>query len=81
MCLCASCGDLETLGSWLDAGADVNQPDYDGRTALHIVRLYNFTSVEGFTEFSIQNIELYKVVKRNNSHNDGIHFAGCENGK
>ncbi|VDN17926.1 unnamed protein product [Gongylonema pulchrum] len=36
LCLCASCGDSETLGSWLDAGADVNQPDYDGRTALHI---------------------------------------------
>uniref|UniRef100_A0A1I8EFE5 ANK_REP_REGION domain-containing protein n=1 Tax=Wuchereria bancrofti TaxID=6293 RepID=A0A1I8EFE5_WUCBA len=36
LCLCASCGDIETLNSWLAAGADINQQDYGGRTALHI---------------------------------------------
>ncbi|VDM95139.1 unnamed protein product [Thelazia callipaeda] len=36
LCICASCGDMEALNSWLAAGADVNQSDYDGRTALHI---------------------------------------------
>uniref|UniRef100_A0A915PG20 Asparaginase n=1 Tax=Setaria digitata TaxID=48799 RepID=A0A915PG20_9BILA len=36
LCLCASCGDTKTLDSWLAAGADVNQPDYSGRSALHI---------------------------------------------
>ncbi|KAM3716866.1 L-asparaginase [Dirofilaria immitis] len=36
LCLCASYGDTETLNSWLAAGADINQQDYNGETALHI---------------------------------------------
>ncbi|VBB27381.1 unnamed protein product [Acanthocheilonema viteae] len=36
LCLCASRGDMETLNSWLAAGADINQQDYSGKTALHI---------------------------------------------
>uniref|UniRef100_F1KVU4 asparaginase n=1 Tax=Ascaris suum TaxID=6253 RepID=F1KVU4_ASCSU len=36
MCLSASQKDLKTLAAWITAGADPNQPDYDGRTALHI---------------------------------------------
>ncbi|VDM93827.1 unnamed protein product, partial [Onchocerca ochengi] len=35
LCLCASCGDMEALNCWLAAGADINQQDYNGRTALH----------------------------------------------
>ncbi|CAG9533087.1 unnamed protein product [Cercopithifilaria johnstoni] len=36
LCLCANCGDIEKLDSWLAAGADINQQDYSGKTALHI---------------------------------------------
>uniref|UniRef100_A0A0R3RQ01 asparaginase n=1 Tax=Elaeophora elaphi TaxID=1147741 RepID=A0A0R3RQ01_9BILA len=36
LCLCANNGDMETLNSWLAAGANINQQDYSGKTALHI---------------------------------------------
>ena len=31
--------DLKEIQSWYLAGADINQGDYDKRTALHVVRL------------------------------------------
>jgi len=38
LCLSAGEGDLSALQAWLEAGADSSTPDYDGRTALHVVR-------------------------------------------
>ncbi|VDM45557.1 unnamed protein product [Toxocara canis] len=37
LCLSASRGDIETIEAWITAGANVNEIDYDGRTALHTV--------------------------------------------
>jgi hypothetical protein len=31
--------DTRSIGAWLAAGADINAADYDGRTALHVVRV------------------------------------------
>uniref|UniRef100_A0A0N5AVI6 asparaginase n=1 Tax=Syphacia muris TaxID=451379 RepID=A0A0N5AVI6_9BILA len=36
LCYAASKGDLGSLNAWVAAGADVNQVDYDGRSALHV---------------------------------------------
>ena len=35
----ASQEDVETLQAWKLAGADLNESDYDNRTALHVVGL------------------------------------------
>ncbi|VDM30030.1 unnamed protein product [Toxocara canis] len=37
LCLLASRGDMDGLGAWIAAGVDINEKDYGGRTALHIV--------------------------------------------
>lgn len=37
LCAAAFHGDRETLDAWIAAGASINQGDYDGRTALHVV--------------------------------------------
>lgn len=52
LCLCASHGDLSTLLSWLLAGADMNQCDYDGRTPLHVAV---FMGHEDVVQFLIHN--------------------------
>jgi hypothetical protein len=39
LCLAASQCDLLTLKAWKEAGASLNDADYDGRTALHVVRM------------------------------------------
>ncbi len=36
LCALAAAGDIEGLGLWIEAGAEVNSADYDGRTALHL---------------------------------------------
>ena len=36
LCALAAVGDIEGLGLWIEAGADPNGADYDGRTALHL---------------------------------------------
>ena len=36
LCALAAVGDIEGLGLWIEAGADPNSADYDGRTPLHL---------------------------------------------
>ncbi|VDK53364.1 unnamed protein product [Anisakis simplex] len=36
LCLLASRGDRDGLQAWIAAGIDIDEKDYDGRTALHI---------------------------------------------
>uniref|UniRef100_A0A915CHV4 asparaginase n=1 Tax=Parascaris univalens TaxID=6257 RepID=A0A915CHV4_PARUN len=35
LCLAANKGDIQTIEAWIAAGANINETDYDGRTALH----------------------------------------------
>ena len=44
MCLLANKGDVDALSAWLAGGADVNEGDYDGRTALHVVSCFSNTT-------------------------------------
>uniref|UniRef100_A0A914S6J4 ANK_REP_REGION domain-containing protein n=1 Tax=Parascaris equorum TaxID=6256 RepID=A0A914S6J4_PAREQ len=37
LCLAANKGDIQTIEAWIAAGANINETDYDGRTALHAV--------------------------------------------
>ena len=37
---CAMRNDLDHLRAWVEAGVDLNAPDYDQRRALHIVCIY-----------------------------------------
>uniref|UniRef100_A0A915CJA0 asparaginase n=4 Tax=Ascarididae TaxID=6250 RepID=A0A915CJA0_PARUN len=36
LCLLTSRGDIDALGAWIAAGVDINEKDYEGRTALHV---------------------------------------------
>jgi ankyrin repeat protein len=48
--LAAEKGDLEYLKRLLNAGADINQTDSDGYSALHMALLANFENQETYTE-------------------------------
>lgn len=38
LCQAAAQNEVNVLRTWISAGIDINVADYDGRTALHVVR-------------------------------------------
>lgn len=50
----AASGDIDGLEIWILAGADLNKPGYDGKTAVQVVGLRKTCSVSKST-FRLQN--------------------------
>uniref|UniRef100_A0A9J2Q7E8 asparaginase n=1 Tax=Ascaris lumbricoides TaxID=6252 RepID=A0A9J2Q7E8_ASCLU len=52
LCLAANKGDIQTIEAWIAAGVNINETDYDGRTALHVAVA---SGVEEMVELLLRN--------------------------